>query len=128
MPQAKVHYFKHKVGDGRHYINDNFVVHENGDYQQGDPSDICILLNAEILCDTYGLTHIWELWTKVYPDDPMNTEDAALIISEAKPYTEDYDPTIPDNRADVLKDLRDICCNELADLLQSLLDEKRAYC
>ncbi len=121
----KTHYatsYIHKVGDGRHLINDNIQFFGNGGWQEGDSSDICIIYNAQRLCSTYKLPDIWELWTLSYPQDPMDGDDAACILSEAAPYTAPCDFTIPDNRADALKDLRSMGCDTLAALILQRLD------
>jgi hypothetical protein len=125
---ARTHYHKHHVGEGRHLINDNFVLHEDGSYQFGDPSDICILLNAQRLCSAYDLPAIWELWTLSFPDDPMWEDDAATIIDEALPFTAPCDPTIPDDRLSIIKDLRLINLVPLAEKIETLLKGKGTYC
>ena len=123
---SNIHFYKHKVGDGSHYVNDHFQIYEGGGYQLGDPSDTCIILNAQRLCEARGLPGIWVLWTLSYPEDPMDEADAADIFASALPYTEDADPLMADNLFDMINDLRSIGCAELADLLVERLAEQSA--
>ncbi len=125
---VKTDFFKHRAGDGRHLINDNFQVFKDGSYQMGDPSDICIVFNASRLCSAFGLPPLWELWTQAYPEDPMTKDNADCIFSEAEPYSEPCDPTIPDDRLSILLDLEAISCDKLASIVKVLLTERGVYC
>ena len=120
--------FPHHVGDGRHLITDTFIVFDNGSCQFGDPSDVCVILHAHMLCTTFRLPSIWALWTEVYPNDPMDRDDAACILSEAKPFTAPCDPTNREDRAAILLDLRAIGCEALALHIQLLLADKGILC
>ena len=55
MTDTDLTYHKHSPGDGLHLINDNVQTLEDGGEQKGDPSDICIVANAQALCLIYGL-------------------------------------------------------------------------
>ena len=114
-------YHKHSPGDGLHLINDNVQTLEDGREQRGDPSDICIVANAQTLCLSYGFSPLWLLWSDAYPDDPMDANDLDAIVESAAPYLNEFDPLVPETRDAILKDLRAIKCDELADALEQLL-------
>jgi hypothetical protein len=102
----------HSPGMGVHYVNDNVQFFEDGSWQTGDSSDNCILWHVQVICEAFGLPPFWQLWTEVYPDDPLNESDGAFILSSAEPYTAFCNPY--KDLALVLKDLAAIGRQELA--------------
>lgn len=124
MIEQQVIHFKHNVGDGVHYITDNFKVFNNGEIQYGDTSDVCILLNLEIVLshNTKDLS-VPDLWNAVYPNDPMSDDDMGYISFSAIDYCEDFDAKSLDNIASVLDDLRRMGCPELAEYATTALQD-----
>lgn len=117
--------FKHSVGDGLHYITDNFRTFSDGSFQLGDTSEPCVLFALEVLLWRHNLPYLLqELWSEVYPNDFMALEDAAYILGPAVLFTESFDPHSPENIRDVLSDLAAIGCPELANRVKQLLEEK----
>lgn len=122
---ANTKFFKHFPGAGRHLVNDSFIIWPNGDYQFGDPSDNCILFNAQRLCSAFGLPDLAELWTSCYPEDPLDQADADFIFSAAEPFTADCN--IQKMRYLIVKDLEAIQRNELADAIRTVLTDRGAW-
>jgi hypothetical protein len=115
-------FFNHKVGDGVHYVNDNFKTFKNGTFQLGDTSDVCILLNLEVVLSKNNVPNtVNDLWNLAYPDDFMSEEDIAYIVFSATEYADDFDPSSPDNITSALDDVRAMGCPELADLAKTEL-------
>lgn len=118
----EVIFFKHKVGDGLHYITDNFKTFPDGNFQLGDTSEGCILFNLEVILSNNGIPYtVNDLWNQVYPDDFMAEEDIAYIVGTAVEFAEAFDPTSPDNIADALRDVEAMGCPELADIAGKML-------
>ena len=117
-------YHKHKVGDGLHYINQSFKVYPDGTFQYGDTSEGCVIYHASNMCNTYDIPQFYKIWSEMYPKDPMTLTEQAYIIAAAWDYIEWTDYRIPDNRADVIKDLREVGYPELADRITKYLEEK----
>jgi hypothetical protein len=118
----EVIFFKHKVGDGLHYITDNFKTFPDGTFQLGDTSEGCILFNLEVILSNNGIPYaVNDLWNQVYPDDFMAEEDIAYIVGTAVGLAEAFDPTSPDNIADALRDVEAMGCPELADIAAKML-------
>lgn len=109
-----ISYFSHKVGDGVYYIND-----------RKDTSEGCILLNLEVVLVRNGTgVSLHTPWNETYPNDTMTPRDMGDILSSAVVFTERFDPGIPDNVADVLRDTRAMQCHDLADRAEALLRQR----
>ncbi len=117
-------FFTHVAGDGLHLVNDHWVIREDGSFQDGDTSEPCIIANAQRLCETFGLPPLHELWSECYPDDPMDQNDLACIVSSARPFMVLADPTIPDDQLSILADLRSIGCMDLAERIGGWLKRR----
>lgn len=117
-------YHKHRIGDGLHYINNHKKVNHDGSEQPGDTSFGCILLNLEYLLTYYGMPCLSDLWTEVYPQEPLSDDMLFSIMLTNLDETERYDPRNPRNIADVLEDVRSIGRDQLADRVLELLAEK----
>jgi hypothetical protein len=122
--KQEVTFFNHRVGDGLHYITDNFKTFPDGSFQLGDTSENCVLYNLHLALFRHGLDRLNILWNQVYPDDTMSFEDLAYIIGSAIHFTEAYSPESPENLRDMLNDIRSIDCGKLADLVENKLKEK----
>jgi hypothetical protein len=81
-------------------------------------------MNLHLLCSRFDLPQFWELWNLCYPNDPMDFDDAVTIIGAAVGHMVYANPNVPDDRADIIKDLRDIDRTELASLVTDLLDQQ----
>ena len=120
-----IRFSTHVAGDGLHLVNDHWVIHEDGTFQDGDTSEPCILANAQLLCEAFGLPALHILWTQCYPDDPMDQNDLACIITSARPFMIPADPRTPDDQLSILADLRSIGCIDLAERMGGLLKRCR---
>lgn len=117
-------YHKHRIGDGLHYINNHKKVSDDGRMQPGDTSFGCILLNLEYLLTYYAMPCLSDLWTEVYPYEPLSDDTLFSIMLTNIDDAERYDPRNPRNIADVLEDVRAIGRDDLADRVLELLAEK----
>lgn len=120
-----VHAFKHSVGDGLHYITNDFHVYENGAFQFGASSEPCVIINAQIICSLYNLPSLVELWNIAYPNEEMTNEDFNEMYYYAAKYTNRFLPHSPEDLADALDDLEAIGRMELADLLRMKMGLKK---
>lgn len=119
-------YFNHMPGDGVHYINNNARSFPDGSTQEGDTSDLCILLNLELILAHNGSDmSVPDLWNGVYPEDFMSEQDFGFILSVSIDGCGDFDPTAPDNITAVLDDLVSMGCPELAEAAKSCLNVLR---
>lgn len=112
----------HCPGMGLHYINDIARVFQDGSCQKGDSSDNCILRHTQIICEAFGLPPFWELWTTIYPQDPLDESDGLFIFSSAEPYTAFCNPY--KDFGLVMQDLLQIGRGELADTIRTLAEKK----
>ena len=119
----KPKYYKHKVGDGLHYVNNNFKVFADGTYVYGTTSEGGILLHTSNLCSVFSLPRLDILWAEVYPHEPMDIDDLSTRIANCIDRTVLCDPRIPDNRADIIMDLKALGRPELAERIKCLLEE-----
>ena len=124
MSEVQTIFFNHHVGDGLHYVTDNFHTFPDGSFQLGDTSENCILYSLHVMCFRNGLPRLVDLWNQVYRSDFMAHEDLGHIIYTAMQVCEKFDPTAPDNITAILDDVRAMGCPELADLVTRLLKEK----
>lgn len=100
-------FFKHSVGDGIHYINEN-----------KDTSDVCILFNVEVALSRNLMPDTLEsIWNRVYPDDLMSLEDVAYISFAAIDHTNPFNIASPEDLHDLVEDVRAMGCPALADEL-----------
>jgi len=83
-----------------------------------------ILLNLRRMCSLHALPPYWEIWPDAYPEDPMAVKRAGQIVKTAMDYTPYHGPLIPDNRADIVMDLRAAGWNELADTFTRMLEDR----
>ena len=116
-------YFNHHVGNGVHYITPNTRDLPGGRKQLGDPSDLCILSNLDVVLSYYQLPQLNDVWNSVYPSDFMSDEDLACILTTAVDFAEPFDPGSLDNVSAVLEDVRAIKCDELANKVNELLKD-----
>ncbi len=120
----EVVFYKHRVGDGLHYITDNFQVFPDNSFQLGDSSEICILYALHLLCARNNVGRLHDLWNAAYPDDPMLEADLADIVWVGIQYTERFNPTSPDDISLVIEDVHSLGLDALADHAAKLLREK----
>jgi hypothetical protein len=111
--------YRHSPGDGFHHIAVDTL--QDGRDTDAGTSDICIVANAQILCSAFGLPPFWVLWSEAYPDDPMTAADLVEITNSALPYMVECDPLIAETREMILRDLRAIKCDALAEKIEQLL-------
>jgi hypothetical protein len=105
-------FFKHIAGDGRHFIT-----------PYGSLSDIAILSNLQVLAIFHGLPGVDKLWTEAYPDDPMEFAELAKITVAGVDSSEYFDAEPLDSILSLLKDLRNIGCEKLAEIVTGHLEE-----
>jgi len=103
---------KHIPGDGYQRVLKDYT------------NECAILANAALLAASLGLGTLWELWSTVYPSDPMTPEDAAPILNAGVLTGQGASWRIKDEIAAVLSDLEAIGCDELAAYIEVLLREK----
>lgn len=113
---------RHRVGDGLHYINSNFMVFEGGGFQMGDTSEDSIILNIETILSHYDAQYLFsDLWNLAYPDEPMTDEDLMNTIYAAIDHTEAFDTSNLALVRSAINDLRSMGRPELADLVTDVL-------
>jgi hypothetical protein len=117
-------YHRHRIGDGLHYINNTKRVTDDGSQLPGETSFGCILLNLEYLLTYYGMPCLSDLWTDVYPKEPLSDAMLFSIMLTNMENADGYDPRNPRNIADVLEDVRSVGRDHLADRVLELLAEK----
>jgi hypothetical protein len=117
-------YYRHRIGDGLHYINNSRRVTDDGSALPGETSFGCILLNLEYLLTYYGMPCLSDLWTQVYPREPLSDERLFSIMLTNIDNTDGYDPRSPRNIADVLEDVRSVGRDHLANRVLELLAER----
>ena len=117
-------YHRHRIGDGLHYINNNRKLADDGGVVPGETSFGCILLNLEYLLTYYGMPCLSDLWTEVYPREPLSDAMLFTIMLSNIDNADGYDPRNPRNIADVLEDVRSVGRDHLADRVLELLAEK----
>jgi hypothetical protein len=122
----KITFFKHQIGDGLHYITNNFRVFPDGSFQLGDTSENCILTNLHIILFRHDY-RLPDVWNQVYPEDPLTDRDMAYIGFSSVTESIPFDATSLDNISLVIEDVRAICCDKLADHVTELLREKGLY-
>jgi len=122
MQTETISFCKHMAGQGLHFINDNSVSFPDDSFQFGDTSDPYVLTNLGIILDFYQLPPLWEVWGSVYPDDPLDQDDAVFLISQSLPFMERCDPSL--DVVPVLTDLIAIGQEKLAAFTSYLLVQK----
>lgn len=117
-------FFNHKVGDGVHYITNKPVALAGGKHLAGATSEVCILFNLDMVAARYNLPTVDDMWNMVYPEDFMAVEDIAYITDTAFDFTDEFDPSSPEEVAAALQDTRAMGCDELAGYIEQLLRER----
>lgn len=118
-------HFRHHVGEGLHYLNNQIVSFDDGSEESGITSETCILWCAHITCFRNVQLTLNDLWNKVYPDDNMSDHNLSIIIHSGSYLTESFDTASPEDIADAIEDLRTIKCDALADLIEERMTANR---
>ena len=117
--------FRHRVGEGLHYINNQIVKSTNGKKQRGTTSAICILWCVHIICWSNMKVRLTDLWNVAYPSEWMAVLELSMVINAGAKATEPFNPSEQRNIAKALRDLREIRCGALSDMAEELLTSEK---
>jgi hypothetical protein len=119
--------FRHKAGDGVHYVLNKPFKTPQGEILAGTPSYTCILSNLECVTLRHADVFVRDLWNQTYPNDPMSSTDSSIIFHTCLPYVDNFNPASAEDIEMVLADVEHMGCPELATAARRLLVEKGVF-
>lgn len=83
----------------------------------------CIAKMDMICGHLFTDVNIEDIWTEVYPDDPMSFDDFGYFLWESATDKLDFNPYIPDDVENALHEFEELGYKELTDRIREYLKE-----